>query len=202
MLALSKGRLSRVGFPPRETPDEVGERLAPQTECLPRTLCPLVQSTDHELGKVGGAWWNEGAQLFTLAVLFIFGFVLFLGVGQFLSYTGRSVLFAPVLVAGLVWWFLHSAKEPLKDKLSKVPEIGVYFEPGEIGPTASYVSFGEYCGTTYFRPATDEEAQAFAKLGIKPWKRFSTNGLAALGSAIDREGRPELQSAVKSPDGD
>ena len=46
-------------LPARETPNQFGERLAPQTERLSRTACPLFQPTDHELGEVGSVPHEE-----------------------------------------------------------------------------------------------------------------------------------------------
>jgi len=46
-------RRDRVAVPPRETPDQIGERLATQAERIPATAGPILHPTDHERGKVG-----------------------------------------------------------------------------------------------------------------------------------------------------
>lgn len=79
----------------------------------------------------------------------------------------------------------------MREELSHKDEFGVYFARGEVGSTISYVSFGEYSGATYFRPPDKEDAVQLFE-GLRPWKRFSPNGLADLGKNLDQGERVEM----------
>jgi hypothetical protein len=122
------------------------------------------------------------------AVVVVLGYPLLLILAIEFQGTVAIDFFAPITVALLFAGLLVSARTMLRDELASMTEYGVFFAPGEIGPTVSYVSFGEYSPATYFRPPDDSEEG-----GPKPahWRRFSPNGLSSLGRNLDRGERTE-----------
>jgi hypothetical protein len=158
-----------------------------------RPLTTFRKGRDSKLSltaRLGASRWNRPLLFISAAVIVVLGYPLLLLVGLVVEGTGADVFLIPILCAALIAYVLLSSRKVLREELSHQPEYGVYFAPGEIGSTISYVSFGEYSGATYFRPPVKGDA-AFAGTGLQPWRRFSPNGLSDLGSNLDEGERVE-----------